>query len=721
MHLLRFPSLGLGGFHLPVTSTPTPLMVELSQYNHYFHTLPCWVSITRMSVFQSFKDKMFSNPLITKATENSENPTPGYLYADISKQTYEGGDAVERMGTELLKRLSHEAPPVKIKVLLLIKYLLEKGHPEFQRFMRQHSDELKPSVNYRGRPDPLRGDAPSRLVREKAQVCLNLVYAYRADATASSSAQTMPSMGSSSMTGMGSNGQGSQGNSSRGFGSGSGGGGGNVGGRAVGNFQDPSNTSSAPNRGTPSHWQNRGPTAIQSNYSAPKKAPTLLDSLSDGVSTLATQLGIGPTPNPKRLAAANGKNLASPTTSRYQSPQGVNSMNYHTHSHSSVDPAVAFNQDEMNSGGWGETGPAVQEEADANSYEVAAVTTLCVTRGKVIAPTRQDLGQFMGKVRSSSNHTAVFSALTSRLHDKNWRARLRALHGIYQVVSNGVGSAVDFFSSEKPFIALYSLRNSVQRTVKDQVGRILPLLHPAPELTAPPPEPEAPVDLFSEMSVTSPASAPPTGLFAGLAPSPASPESGSSLFGDLSVTSEAPPQAQAQSPSLLSSPAPSPAPSPSLMDSGSQTSPQSNSGGSLFDLLTPSSPPTSPSPTTKPSPTPSPTPPTSNTSTAPPVAEGETRPRQSSQKMLEPLFTPEAQRRSDIGHIQQAYSGPAYNGYPPAYQGNTYPGFQQYPYPQGYNGQYPPVDFAAAASAPISDNGFSFVKEESDPFAFVNQ
>lgn len=68
---------------------------------------------------------------------------------------------------------------------MIMKYLLEKGHPEFQRFMRGQADDLKPCVStlpgslhflfcllsdYRGPPDPLRGDAPSRLVREKAQV-----------------------------------------------------------------------------------------------------------------------------------------------------------------------------------------------------------------------------------------------------------------------------------------------------------------------------------------------------------------------------------------------------------------------------------------------------------------------------------------------------------------------------------------------------------------------
>lgn len=121
------------------------------------------------------------------------------------------------------------------------------------------------------------------------QVCLNLIYAYRADATANpvflfqnflfTHHQSQPAQMASMSSNGGATGMGSSGMS--GFGGES-----SVGGRAVSNFRtflclrfvkrfilsgDPTNSSASPNRGTPAHWANRGPTAIQSNYMAPTK------------------------------------------------------------------------------------------------------------------------------------------------------------------------------------------------------------------------------------------------------------------------------------------------------------------------------------------------------------------------------------------------------------------------------------------------------------------
>jgi hypothetical protein len=84
--------------------------------------------------------------------------------------TFQGSKACERVREQLLYKLRQKSLAVKIKTLLVLKHLLEQGHPHFQTLLQQYADEIKPCLELRGPPDPLRGDAPYRLVRDKAQV-----------------------------------------------------------------------------------------------------------------------------------------------------------------------------------------------------------------------------------------------------------------------------------------------------------------------------------------------------------------------------------------------------------------------------------------------------------------------------------------------------------------------------------------------------------------------
>jgi hypothetical protein len=110
----------------------------------------------------------------------------------------------------LLKRLSTDSAAVKLKTLRVTKCsracnyatnftdLIDKGNRHFKRDLTRRIDVLRDAActhvsfcashpaAYRGPPDPLRGDAPYRLVREEAQVltdlrCLMIVYSYCAD------------------------------------------------------------------------------------------------------------------------------------------------------------------------------------------------------------------------------------------------------------------------------------------------------------------------------------------------------------------------------------------------------------------------------------------------------------------------------------------------------------------------------------------------------------
>lgn len=137
----------------------------------------------------------------------------------------------------------------------------------------------------------------------------------------------------------------------------------------------------------PAH--NVGPSLIES----------IQDTVSSGLGSLANSLGIkddnNPSPGHFRQRCPFWLTLAnlSSVSSRYQSPAGMNSMNYHTHNHSSVDPTTAFQVSELQSnqpaGGWGDGSSNNSSPNRSTTYEQAAVTTLCLTRGNAIAPTRQ--------------------------------------------------------------------------------------------------------------------------------------------------------------------------------------------------------------------------------------------------------------------------------------------------------------------------------------------
>lgn len=61
-------------------------------------------------------------------------------------QSYEGGTSNERLCEALLARLDDKSPAVKIKTLLVMKYLLEKGHPAYQRLMQAQSERIRPQL-----------------------------------------------------------------------------------------------------------------------------------------------------------------------------------------------------------------------------------------------------------------------------------------------------------------------------------------------------------------------------------------------------------------------------------------------------------------------------------------------------------------------------------------------------------------------------------------------
>jgi ENTH domain len=114
--------------------------------------------------------------LVDAATSDDEKPTAGFQFNELSKLTYRSVNACQRLQDNLLRRVKKKSPVVKFKVLRIIKYLLEKGHTSFRRDLQRRTELIGECLQFRGPPDPLRGDAPYQMVRDEAQEVMNLLY-----------------------------------------------------------------------------------------------------------------------------------------------------------------------------------------------------------------------------------------------------------------------------------------------------------------------------------------------------------------------------------------------------------------------------------------------------------------------------------------------------------------------------------------------------------------
>ncbi|KAK9677070.1 hypothetical protein RND81_11G119900 [Saponaria officinalis] len=115
--------------------------------------------------------------LIDAATSDEDKVTPVYKLEEICEllRTSSAG-IVKEVSEFLLKRLDHKSPIVKQKALRVIKYGVGKSGAEFRREMQRHSVAVKQLLHYRGQPDPLKGDALNKAVRETAQDALSAIF-----------------------------------------------------------------------------------------------------------------------------------------------------------------------------------------------------------------------------------------------------------------------------------------------------------------------------------------------------------------------------------------------------------------------------------------------------------------------------------------------------------------------------------------------------------------
>ncbi|KAL9264231.1 MODIFIED TRANSPORT TO THE VACUOLE 1-like protein [Drosera capensis] len=115
--------------------------------------------------------------MIDAATSDEDKITPVYKLEEICELLRSSHVGIVKEVSEfVLKRLEHKSPIVKQKALRLIKYSVGKSGPEFRREMQRHSVAVRQLLHHKGYPDPLKGDALNKTVRETAQEALSAIF-----------------------------------------------------------------------------------------------------------------------------------------------------------------------------------------------------------------------------------------------------------------------------------------------------------------------------------------------------------------------------------------------------------------------------------------------------------------------------------------------------------------------------------------------------------------
>ncbi|KAB2612871.1 VHS domain-containing protein [Pyrus ussuriensis x Pyrus communis] len=115
--------------------------------------------------------------MIDGATSNEDKVAPVYKLEEICQLLRSSHvSIVKEMSEFVFRRLDHKSPIVKQKALRLIKYAVGKSGVEFRREMQRNSVAVRQLFHYKGHPDPLKGDALNKAVRDTAHEAISAIF-----------------------------------------------------------------------------------------------------------------------------------------------------------------------------------------------------------------------------------------------------------------------------------------------------------------------------------------------------------------------------------------------------------------------------------------------------------------------------------------------------------------------------------------------------------------
>ncbi|KAK9058338.1 hypothetical protein SSX86_023179 [Deinandra increscens subsp. villosa] len=122
-------------------------------------------------------ESYWRSKMIDDATSDEDKVTPVYKLEEICELLRSSHvSIVKEIAEFIFKRLQHKSPVVKQKVLRVIKYAVGKSGADFKREMQRNSVAIRQLIHHKGQPDPLKGDALNKSVRETAQEALSALF-----------------------------------------------------------------------------------------------------------------------------------------------------------------------------------------------------------------------------------------------------------------------------------------------------------------------------------------------------------------------------------------------------------------------------------------------------------------------------------------------------------------------------------------------------------------
>ncbi|GIL49429.1 hypothetical protein Vafri_5766 [Volvox africanus] len=353
---------------------------------------------------------------VEDVTAAKEDPSPVYLMDELAEMARGSAESSEKIADRIAKRLQNKSPVVKFKALRLIRHLVNKGCAQFQRTMQRHASLIREHMQFKGEPDPFKGDTPNQRVRDAAkeasEALFNTVMAQPVTSLGSriqgfgSSAAPPPSSGNSNNSMSGS---GVSTSSSRmvGFGS--------------------------------------------SSYSAPA-GPTNINASAGFAASSSLQKGVN-----RPLTGSYGDAGSAGTATGTGTGTGTGSTG-------------GF-------GAGGYTAPAVVATEVLGS-EAQLVDSICAPGGLRLAPDPEDLRRFV-EAAGNLDGIKLAELLRDKMDGSGpWQQQLRAMYALEAVLAQGASQAcgevaVMFQSDPGP---LHAATGHTQAAVREKASRVLKLL-----------------------------------------------------------------------------------------------------------------------------------------------------------------------------------------------------------------------------------------------------
>eukprot|EP00889_Picochlorum_renovo_P005123 jgi/Picre1/32153/NNA_007499.t1 len=113
---------------------------------------------------------------IEACTHGDEEPAPIYRMDEVLETVGRDAKNIDDAVDCIAQRLQYRSSNVKQKSLKLVKYVAQKGSPEFQRGLNRLAPVIRELTHYTCAPDPFKGDIPWKRVQQYAKEALDVIH-----------------------------------------------------------------------------------------------------------------------------------------------------------------------------------------------------------------------------------------------------------------------------------------------------------------------------------------------------------------------------------------------------------------------------------------------------------------------------------------------------------------------------------------------------------------